>query len=297
MSIKVPKGLPALQKVMNEGFSVEILEASTEKTLHIALLNLMPMKETTEADFIRILSGTSHEIELTLMSLDTHTPKHASPAHMQQYYKPFSQLRDKKFDGFIITGAPIEKIEFEEVTYWNELCSIIEWTNRNVTSTLFICWAAQAGLYYKFGIQKYLLPKKMFGIFNHKVLTPEHPLFRGIGTSFNVPQSRHTGLHEEDIINEQRIELLATSALSGVHIVQERCTNNFFITGHSEYETYTLDNEYKRDIAKGDAIELPLNYYTGNNPELPPVNSWHNAGKQLFDNWLRFYATDSRKRG
>lgn len=290
MPIKVPAGLPALQTVMDNGTPVEELRASTGDTLRIALLNLMPMKESTEADFIRVLASSPLEIELTLMKLDTHTPKHATAHHMQSYYKGFGELRHTTFDGLIITGAPIEKIEFEEVTYWDELREIIDWAQSNVTSTLFICWAAQAALYYKFGIRKHLLPKKMFGVFPHTIHHPSLPLFEGIGATINVPHSRHTELHREDIVNEQRIELLAESDESGVHIMQERGTRNFFVTGHSEYALTTLDDEYKRDISRGLEIELPLYYYTNDNPSLAPVNSWQDDACKFFCNWLQHYA-------
>ena len=290
MPIKVPAGLPALQTVMDNGTPVEELRASTGDTLHIALLNLMPMKESTEADFIRVLASSPLEIELTLMKLDTHTPKHATAHHMQSYYKGFGELSNTKFDGLIITGAPIEKIEFEEVTYWDELREIIDWAQDNVTSTLFICWAAQAGLYYKFGIRKHLLPKKMFGVFPHAIHTPSHPLFEGIGTTMNVPHSRHTELRREDIVNEARIELLAESDESGVHIMQERGTRNFFVTGHSEYALTTLDEEYRRDVSRGLEIEPPLYYYTGNNPSLAPLNSWQDDARKFFGNWLQYFA-------
>ena len=200
MPLKVPAGLPALQAVIDEGNAVEILKESTAETYRIALLNIMPMKETTEADFIRLFAATGEEVEFTLMKLDTHTPKHASPEHMNRYYKAFSQLKGEHFDGLIITGAPIEKIEFEEVTYWPELCEIFAWAKTNVTSTLFICWAAQAGLYQKFGIQKHLLPAKMFGIFPHSIARPEHPLFNGLESTIYVPHSRHTAIHREDVV-------------------------------------------------------------------------------------------------
>ena len=289
MPLKVPAGLPALQTVKNEGVSLTELKTVGDATLRIALLNIMPMKETTEMDFIRLLASSDEEIELTLMKLDTHTPKHASAEHMQRYYKGFGEVRNSRFDGLIITGAPIEKIEYEEVTYWDELCEIFEWAKSNVTSTLFICWAAQAGLYRKFGIQKYLLPKKMFGIFPHRLLKPSTPLFDGISEVLYVPHSRHTELHREDIIAEERIELLSESDESGVYIMHERGTRNFFITGHSEYALYTLDGEYKRDVSKGLPIELPLNYYTDNNPALPPMNRWQKDARRLFGNWLKYY--------
>lgn len=289
MPIKVPAGLPALQAVIDEGNAVEILEKTTARTLRIALLNIMPMKETTEADFIRLLATSDEEIELTLMRLDTHTPKHASPEHMSNYYRGFNELKGEHFDGLIITGAPIEKIEYEEVTYWPELCTIFNWAKEHVTSTLFICWAAQAGLYQRFRIQKHLLPKKMFGIFPHTIARPGLPLFRGFDSTIYVPHSRHTELHREDIIACDRIELLSESDISGVYIMQEKETRDFFITGHSEYALYTLDGEYKRDVSKGLPIELPLNYYRDNNPANEPVNLWQHTARKLFGNWLKYY--------
>lgn len=293
MPIKVPAGLPALQNVINEGREVEILTRTTPRTLRIALLNIMPMKETTEADFIRLLSTSDEEIELTLLKLDTHTPKHASPEHMSRYYTSFNEVRNSRFDGLIITGAPIEKIEFEEVTYWPELCGIFDWAKENVTSTLYICWAAQAGVYQKFGIQKYLLPAKMFGIFPHTIARPEIPLFKDIDDTIYVPHSRHTALRREDIIAEKRLELLSESDLSGVYIMQEKGTRDFFITGHSEYALYTLDGEYRRDVAKGLPIELPLNYYRDDNPSNEPVNRWQATAWKLFGNWLKYYCKHS----
>lgn len=289
MPLKVPYGLPALQIVKNEGTLVEEPKSSASKPLRVALLNIMPMKETTEADFIRILSANELDIELILMKLDSHTPKHASPQHMQRYYKGFNELKKEHFDGLIITGAPIEKIEYEDVTYWHELCNIFEWSRHNVTSTMYICWAAQAGLYYWFGINKHLLPSKMFGIFPHKILRPDIPLFAEIKEPLYVPHSRHTELRKEEITAEERIEILSESELSGVYIMHERGTKNFFVTGHSEYALNTLDNEYKRDISKGLPIEPPLNYYTDDNPSLPPVNRWQADARKLFGNWLRYY--------
>ena len=289
MPIKVPAGLPALQAVIDEGNAVEILEKTTARTLRIALLNIMPMKETTEADFIRLLATSDEEIELTLMRLDTHTPKHASPEHMERYYTAFSRVRDEHFDGLIITGAPIEKIEYEEVTYWPELCTIFNWAKEHVTSTLYICWAAQAGLYQKFGIQKHLLPKKMFGIFPHRLLQPQLPLFKGFEETFYVPHSRHTEIRKEDILRADRVELLSESDVSGVYIMTERGTRDFYITGHSEYALMTLDGEYRRDVAKGLPIEIPENYYTDDNPELQPINRWRSHAEKLFNNWLDYY--------
>lgn len=289
MPIKVPAGLPALQAVIDEGNAVEILEAPTAHTLRVALLNIMPMKETTEADFIRLLAATGKEVELTLMKLDTHTPKHASPEHMSKFYRGFNELKAEHFDGLIITGAPIEKIEYEEVTYWPELCRIFDWAREHATSTLFICWAAQARLYQRFGIPKYLLPKKMFGIFPHTIARPEMPLFHSLDSTIYVPHSRHTELRRDDIIACKGIELLSESDISGVYIMHEKGTRDFFITGHSEYALYTLDGEYKRDVSKGLPIELPLNYYRDNNPANEPVNLWQHTARKLFGNWLEHY--------
>ena len=289
MPLKVPAGLPALQAVIDEGNAVKILERSTAKTLRIALLNIMPMKETTEADFIRLLATCDEEIELTLLKLDTHTPRHASPEHMTRYYTAFSEVRNMYFDGLIITGAPIEKIEYEEVTYWHELCDIFDWAREHATSTLFICWAAQAGLYQRFGIQKHLLPAKMFGIFPHTIAKPKLPLFNGFDSTIYVPHSRHTEIRRNDVIAEKRIELLSESEISGVYIMQEQGTRDFFITGHSEYALYTLDGEYKRDMAKGLPIELPMNYYRDNNPANEPVNLWQHTARRMFGNWIKYY--------
>ena len=289
MPLKVPTGLPALDAVRAEGVKIEEFDNVTPDTLRVALLNIMPTKEATEADFIRLLATSSHNIELTLVKLDTHVPKNASPEHMSQYYKGFGEVRGQHFDGLIITGAPVEKMDYELVTYWPELQQIFDWAKENVTSTLYICWAAQAILYHRFAIPKYLLSEKMFGIFPHRILREGVPLFTGFEDTFFVPHSRHTELRREDILAEDRIELLSESEESGVYIVTERGTSDFFITGHSEYALYTLDDEYKRDVAKGLPINVPRNYYLDDNPELPPVNIWSEHATRLFNNWLDCY--------
>lgn len=289
MPLKLPAGLPALQAVRDEGVPVKEFSTVTDDTLKIALLNIMPTKETTEADFIRLFATSSLNIELTLLKLDTHTPKHASPEHMARYYKSFSEVRGTRFDGLVITGAPVEKIAYEEVTYWRELQEIFDWAKENVTSTLYICWAAQAILYHRFGIPKYLLSGKMFGIFEHKLLRPELPLFTGFDQSFYVPHSRHTEIRREDVERESRVELLSESSESGVYIMNERGTRDFYLTGHSEYALGTLDAEYRRDVAKGLPIEVPRNYYTDDNPQLQPVNRWRSHAEKLFNNWLKYY--------
>lgn len=289
MPLKVPKGLPALEAVRSEGLKIEEFDTVTPDTLRVALLNIMPTKEATEADFIRLLATSKHNIELTLVKLDTHVPKNASPEHMERYYKGFGEVRKQHFDGLIITGAPIEKLDYEQVTYWPELQEIFDWAKENVTSTLYICWAAQAILYHRFSIPKYLLEKKMFGIFPHRILREGVPLFAGFEDTFFVPHSRHTEIRREDIIAEERIELLSEADESGVYIVTERDTRDFFITGHSEYALYTLDDEYKRDVAKGLPINVPRNYYLDDDPAQKPVNRWSGHAIRLFNNWLDYY--------
>jgi homoserine O-succinyltransferase len=289
MPLKVPKGLPALEAVRSEGLKIEEFDTVTPDTLRVALLNIMPTKEATEADFIRLLATSKHNIELTLVKLDTHVPKNASPEHMERYYKGFGEVRKQHFDGLIITGAPIEKLDYEQVTYWPELQEIFDWAKENVTSTLYICWAAQAILYHRFSIPKYLLEKKMFGIFPHRILREGVPLFAGFEDTFFVPHSRHTEIRREDIIAEERIELLSEADESGVYIVTERDTRDFFITGHSEYALYTLDDEYKRDVAKGLPINIPSNYYLDDDPAQKPVNRWSEHAIRLFNNWLDYY--------
>lgn len=289
MALKVPAGLPALDAVRAEGDNIEVFDTVTPDTLRVGLLNIMPTKETTEADFIRLLASSSQKIELILVKLDTHVPKNASPEHMARYYKAFSEVRDRHFDGFIITGAPVEKMDYEQVRYWPELQEIFNWAKEKVTSTLYICWAAQAILYHRFSIPKYLLPEKMFGIFPHRILRREEPLFAGFDETFFVPHSRHTEIRREDVAAEERIELLSESDESGVYIMTERGTRDFFITGHSEYALYTLDGEYRRDVAKGLPINIPLNYYLDDNPQQPPVNRWSGHAIRLFNNWLDHY--------
>ena len=289
MPLKVPAGLPALQAVCDEGVNVETFDASQGDVLRVALLNIMPTKETTEADFIRLLATSRHNIELTLVKLDTHKPKNASPEHMQRYYKGFGEICNEHFDGFIITGAPVEKMDYEQVTYWRELQGIFDWAKKNVRSTLYICWAAQAILYHRFDVPKYLLPAKMFGVFKHTLLLPELPLFKGFDSEFFVPHSRHTEIRREDVMRAEGVELLSESQVSGVYIMTERGTRDFYITGHSEYASGTLDGEYRRDLAKGLPIEIPCNYYRDDNPQQPPVNRWRSHAEKLFNNWLDFY--------
>lgn len=258
------------------------------RPLRVAILNLMPLKIDTEVDLLRILAQSPYHIEVTWMSLATHTPKHASPEHMKAFYQPFPELKEQKFDGFIVTGAPVEHLAFEEVGYWPELSDIFRWARTNVTSTLYICWAAQAGLYFHYGIPKHPLPQKMFGIFPQQVLDAAHPLMRGMDDVFFMPHSRHTEVCREDIDRMSELKIIAESEYSGVGMVVAREGREVFVTGHSEYSPYALDTEYKRDLGKGLPIQMPMNYYRDDNPELGPVVRWRTHGVQWYLNWLHY---------
>ena len=259
------------------------------RPLRIVILNLMPLKITTETDLIRLLSNTPLQMEVYFMKLRTHTPKNTPIEHMMMFYKDFETLRKEKFDGMIVTGAPVESIPFEGVNYWDELRTIFDWARTHVTSTLYICWAAQAGLYHYYGIPKYSLPKKMFGIFDQRALDPQLPIFRGFDDVFHMPQSRHTEVRKEDIERVEGLRIIAESDESGVGIVMARGGREFFITGHLEYAANTLDNEYKRDRGVRADVGMPLNYYRDNNPDMPPVVTWRSAGNLLYSNWINYY--------
>lgn len=292
MSLTLPDNLPAIEMLRNEGIAVETVAPSPSDEspmLRIALLNLMPLKEQTEADFVRLLSNSPLHIELCLMKLDTYTPHHVSAEHMATFYRGFGEMRNEHFDGMIITGAPVEQIEFEDVSYWRELTEIFDWTRTNVRSTLYICWAAQAGLYYHHGIQKYPLSKKMFGIFPQSLLQPRLELFRGFDDVFSMPHSRHTEVRRSDITACHGLELLAESPISGVSIVRSRHRSEFFVTGHMEYAPNTLHNEYMRDRGKRDDVDLPQNYYRNDSPENEPIVSWRAHANLLYNNWINYY--------
>lgn len=259
------------------------------RPLKIVILNLMPLKITTETDLVRLLSNTPLQLDISFMKLKSHTPKNTPIEHMMMFYRDFEKMADEKFDGMIITGAPVETYDFEEVTYWDEITSIFEWAKTHVTSTLYICWAAQAGLYYHYGIPKYPLRSKMFGIFRQHTLEPQLPIFRGFDDVFNMPHSRHTELHREDILANPALSLIAESDESGVSIVMARGGREFFITGHLEYAPDTLDNEYRRDKDIRDDVGIPVNYYYDNNPENPPVVTWRAHANLLYNNWINYY--------
>jgi homoserine O-succinyltransferase len=292
MPIKIPAALPAREVLENENiFVMDENRAMHQdiRPLKIAILNLMPTKITTETQLIRLLSNTSLQIELTLLYTASHTPKHTSAEHMSEFYKKFDDIKGDKFDGLIITGAPVENLPFEQVDYWNELCAVMDWSKTHVFSTLHICWAAQAGLYYNYGINKYPLPAKQFGVFLHTVTAPRHPIMRGFDDVFYAPHSRHTEIRAEDVRAVPELEVLAESEQAGAYIIAAKNCRSLFITGHSEYDNGTLANEYFRDKNKGLPINIPCNYFPDDNPELPPRNTWRGHSNLLFSNWLNYY--------
>ncbi len=292
MPLTLPDRLPAIDLLKEENiFVIDASRAHSQdiRPLRIVVLNLMPLKITTETDLVRILSNSPLQLEISFMKVKAHTSKNTPIEHMQAFYKDFDLLREEKFDGMIITGAPVEHLEYEEVNYWEEITEIFSWARTHVTSTLYICWAAQAGLYYHYGVPKHSLQEKMFGIFPQKMLDATLPIFRGFDDTFNMPHSRHTEILREDILNVPDLTLIAESDMSGVGIVMARGGREFFITGHSEYAPDTLDTEYKRDLGKGLPIRMPQNYYQNDDPSLPPYVSWRAHGNLLFSNWLNYY--------
>ncbi len=292
MPIRIPTGLPARDTLEQENIFVmnEFRAAHQDiRPLKIAVLNLMPTKITTETQLIRLLSNSSLQIELTLLHTATHRSSHTPEEHMRSFYKNFDDIRSENFDGLIITGAPVENLDFSEVTYWDELCDIMDWSKTHVFSTLHICWAAQAGLYHHFGVEKHPLDKKMFGIFKHYAVNPNHPILRGFDEEFLAPHSRHTEVREEDIANAPELELVAKSDLAGPYIISAKNSRMLFVTGHSEYDYDTLSKEYFRDVDKGLDIELPYNYFPDNDPTKRPPNLWRGHANLLFSNWLNYF--------
>lgn len=292
MPLTLPDRLPAIDLLKQENiFVMDTTRAAAQdiRPLRIAVLNLMPLKITTETDLVRLLSNSPLQIELSFMKVKSHTSKNTPVEHMKAFYTDFEEMRHHKYDGFIITGAPVEQMSFEQVGYWEEMTEILDWARHNVTSTLYICWAAQAGLYHYYGIPKYPLQKKMFGIFKHRVNNPELPIFRGFDDEFYIPHSRHTEVRREDIERNPELDILAESEDSGVYMVMARGGREIFLTGHSEYSPLTLDTEYKRDLAKGLDIELPKNYYRNDDPSQLPLVTWRGHANLLFNNWLNYY--------
>lgn len=292
MPLNLQKNLPAIELLKKEQiFVMDSLRASEQdiRPLRMVILNLMPLKITTETDLIRLLSNSPLQIELDFMKIKGHTPKNTPIEHMQEFYKEFDDIAGDYYDGMIITGAPVEQLEFEDVNYWEEITGIFDWARTHVTSTLYICWAAQAGLYHFYNVPKYPLASKMFGIFRHTLREPFLPIFRGFDDEFFVPHSRHTEIRREDILKVPEIQLLSESEESGVYMVMARGGREFFITGHSEYSPYTLNDEYIRDVNKGLPIEVPANYYRNNDPAQGPVVRWRGHANLLFTNWLNYY--------
>jgi homoserine O-succinyltransferase len=292
MPLRLPDKLPAIELLKKENiFVMDDSRAHMQdiRPLRIAILNLMPLKITTETDLVRLLSNTPLQMEIHFMKLKSHTPKNTPIEHMMMFYRDFEEMKLEKYDGMIITGAPVEQLDFEEVTYWPEMKQIFEWARTHVTSTLYICWAAQAGLYYYYGIPKYPLPKKMFGVFPQQPLEPMLPIFRGFDDVFQMPHSRHTEVHRDDILKCPDLQLIAESPECGVSMVMARGGREFFITGHLEYAPNTLDNEYKRDKDVRDDVDLPCNYYRGDNPDKGPVCTWRAHANLLYSNWINYY--------
>lgn len=292
MPINVPDNLPAKEILASENIFVMAKKRALHqdiRALKIALVNLMPTKIETETQILRMLSNTPLQVEIEFLHMDSHKSKNTPQAHFDRFYKTFKDVKDKRFDGLIITGAPVEQMEFEEVDYWKELEEIMRWAQSNVTSTLFLCWAAQATLYYHFGIMKFPLQKKVFGVFKHKVLSRSSPLTRGFDESFFAPHSRHTKVRFEDIKKIKDLEILVVSKEAGVHIVTSKDGKKVFAMGHPEYDHNTLQKEYERDLKKNLAIDLPKNYFPDDDPAKDPWVTWRSHGFLFYFNWLNYY--------
>ena len=292
MPIKIDSNLPAHKLLENENIFVMTEERAVSqdiRPLKILILNLMPTKIETETQILRLLSNSPIQVEAELLQTATHEVKNVSKEHMLKFYKTFDDIKNERFDGMVVTGAPVENMEFEQVDYWDELCRIFEWSKTNVYSSFFICWGAQAALYYKYGLKKYQLDKKMFGVSEHVSLDTFHPLMRGLDDKFWVPHSRHTEVRRGDIALIKDLQILSYSEKSGVHLISDMECRNFFSTGHSEYDRDTLAKEYFRDVEKGLDIDLPENYFPDNDPSKTPEVKWRSAANIIFSNWLNYF--------
>ncbi len=292
MPIKINDDLPARQILEDEHiFVMTEKRALTQdiRPLQIVVLNLMPTKIETETQILRCLSNTPLQIEVTLLQTSTYTSKNISEDHMLAFYKTFDEIKMHRYDGLIITGAPVEMMDFEEVEYWDELCEIMEWSKTHVHSTFHICWGAQAGLYYHYGIPKYILDHKISGIFKHRMLNPKSRLFRGLDTYFNVPHSRHTTVLAEDIEKVPELKIMADSDEAGVYLVSNQSGSQFFVMGHSEYDADTLNREYVRDLGKGMNPDIPKHYYPDDDPTQEPTLTWRSHGLWIYSNWLNYF--------
>ncbi|SMC22827.1 homoserine O-succinyltransferase [Clostridium acidisoli DSM 12555] len=292
MPINIPNDLPATEILNNENiFVMNEVRASHQdiRPLNIAIVNLMPVKTTTETQILRLLSNSPIQVDITLIHTKSHLSKNTSEEHLIKYYETFEDIKDKKFDGMIITGAPVEQMKFEDVDYWNEITEIMEWSKFNVSSTFHICWGAQAGLYYHYGIPKYELQHKKFGVFKHSINKKNVKLLRGFDDRFYVPHSRHTEVKKEDIIKKTELEILAESDEAGIYIVSANGGRQIFVMGHSEYDPLTLKDEYDRDISKGLKMDVPQNYFQDNDPSKEPIVKWRGHANLLYLNWLNYY--------
>ena len=292
MPIKIPDLLPARSVLEGENIFVMTEHRAIHqdiRPLNVLILNLMPTKIVTETQILRKLSNTPLQVTVELLRTSSYQSQHTDEDHLSSFYTTFDRVKDRNFDGMIITGAPVENLNFQEVDYWDELCAIMAWTRSHVHSTLHICWGAQAGLYFHYGIEKRSLPQKLFGVFDHRVLKPNSPLFRGFDDVFQAPHSRYTEVYESDIPADPELELLSVSGGAGVFAVKSRDSRQFFITGHPEYDPDTLAREYFRDREKGIPIQVPRNYFPGDDPSRPPIVRWRSAGQLLYTNWLNYY--------
>lgn len=292
MPIRIDDELPAKQNLEIENiFVMSKSRANMQdiRPLKIIILNLMPTKLETETQLLRLLSNSPLQLDIDFLQVKSHKAKNVSRIHMAKFYNTFDDIKDNKYDGMIITGAPVEQLEFEQVDYWDELCMIMEWSKKNVYSTFHICWGAQAGLYYHYGIKKYPLKKKMFGVFPHKSLDITHPLMRGLDDVYYVPHSRHTETRLQDIALVKQLQVISYSEISGVHIISDMDCRQFFVTGHSEYDRDTLAKEYFRDKEKGLDIDVPYNYFPNDDDKSVPIMSWKSSANIIFNNWLNYF--------
>ncbi|HCX64672.1 MAG TPA: homoserine O-succinyltransferase [Eubacteriaceae bacterium] len=292
MPIKIPDNLPAIDMLAQENIFVMGEDRAAHqdiRPLKIIILNLMPTKIVTETQLMRLLGNTPLQVEVDLLNTVTHTSKNTAKDHLETFYKNFDDVKDNRYDGMIITGAPVEHLDFEEVNYWNELTAIMEWSKKNVFSTLHICWAAQAALYYHYGIKKYPLKEKLFGIFPHYLTNHTTMLLRGFDDEFMAPHSRHTEVRKEDILNTDDLEILSDSDEAGVYLLRSRDNRQVYVTGHAEYEWDTLRNEYERDLKMGQDIHVPVRYFPDDDPSKKPKVTWRGHANLLFCNWLNYY--------
>ncbi|HEY8390081.1 MAG TPA: homoserine O-succinyltransferase [Clostridia bacterium] len=291
MPVNVTGELPAVKALQKENIFVMTQERATSqdiRPLKVIILNLMPVKEVTENQLLRLISNSPLQVDVVLLRTESYDSKHTAMSHLEQFYKTFSQIKDEKFDGLVITGAPVETMDFSNVTYWDELTEIIKWADTNVFSTLYICWAAQAGLYYHYGIPKYPLPKKISGVFKHTLNSKLNPIVRGFDDIFLAPHSRNTEVRREDILKHPSLEILSESDEAGVYIVASKNLRHIYVTGHSEYDADTLHNEYMRDIGKGLNIDIPKHYYINDEVGKIPPMTWRSHSMLLFNNWLNY---------